>query len=74
MRPGRASRERRAVLATTSSWRVPSPMVAIQRSRLCARVAATSQAALAANLPEAVPQANAAKLGGVKGLREGGLR
>jgi hypothetical protein len=51
-RPGRLSRVRRSVLATTSSPRAPSPMAATQRSRLWARVAASSQAALAANLPE----------------------
>ena len=51
MRPGRLSRVRRRVLATTSSPRAPSPIAAIQRSRLWASVAITSQAALAANSP-----------------------
>ena len=50
-RPGRVSRRRRRVLATTWSA-LPSPMVATQRSRLCGRVATTSQAALARNTPE----------------------
>ena len=52
IRPGRASRVRRRVLATTGSPRAPRPMAATQRSRLWARVAITSQAALAGNLPE----------------------
>ena len=51
-RPGRLSRVRRRVLATTSSPRAPSPMAATQRSRLWARLAASSQAALALNLPD----------------------
>ena len=51
-RPGTVSRVRRRVLATTSSPRTPRPMAAIQRSRLWARVAISSQAALAPNLPE----------------------
>jgi hypothetical protein len=49
---GQASRVRRSVLAATSSPRAPSPMAATQRSRLWARVAITSQAALALNLPD----------------------
>jgi hypothetical protein len=52
MRPGRASRVRRSVLATTNSPRAPNPMAAIQRSRLWARVAIRSQAASALNLPD----------------------
>jgi hypothetical protein len=51
-RPGRTSRVRRDVLATTNSPRAPNPMAATQRSRLWARVAISSQAALALNLPE----------------------
>jgi hypothetical protein len=42
---------RRNVLATTSP-RWLSPIAAIQRSRLWARLAATSQAALAPNFPD----------------------
>jgi hypothetical protein len=38
---------------TVCSSRAPSPMAAIQRSRLWASVAASSQAALAASRPEA---------------------
>jgi hypothetical protein len=40
------------VLAMICSLRVPSPMAVVQRSRLWARAAASSQAALALNLPE----------------------
>jgi hypothetical protein len=40
------------VLATVCCWRTPRPSVAVQRSRLWARVAASSQAALALNCPE----------------------
>jgi hypothetical protein len=48
-RPGSPSSVLRMVLATTSSSRVPSLSAATQLSRLWARVAASSQAALAAN-------------------------
>ena len=40
------------VLATICLLRAPSPMAAVQRSRLWARVAASSQAALALNWPD----------------------
>jgi hypothetical protein len=51
-RPGSTSRVRRRVLATVCWSATPRPSVAVQRMRLWARVAASSQAALAANRPE----------------------
>src|SRR4029450_3491128 len=49
--PGRVMKRRRIVLATTKPW-APSPSAATQRSRLCARVATSAQAAVAPNTPE----------------------